>query len=174
MKQHRTTRRPQELSQGTMADVAFLLLIFFFIATQIFDEKGLPMELPPYEANTRNATGLPDIRILINAEDAILVNGREASPGDLQTTLEEAAGRSSYLETGRYEKPTIELEFSAAATYRRYLHVYNTILLVFGALWDDAAQREYGARYDALGPVEKNRIRETYGFKMSEKEIAPN
>ena len=35
---------------GSMADIASLLLIFFFATTQICDEKGIKVTLPPIDA----------------------------------------------------------------------------------------------------------------------------
>ncbi len=41
------TRSPSEISSGSMADIAFLLLIFFLVTTTIANDKGLATLLPP-------------------------------------------------------------------------------------------------------------------------------
>jgi biopolymer transport protein ExbD len=65
----------QKLSAGSMADIAFLLLIFFLVTTQIRSEQGLQLRLPPKTAeiidkpvNERNL-----FKIQINSADKLLV-----------------------------------------------------------------------------------------------------
>ena len=42
----RQRRSIPEINAGSMADIAFLLLIFFLVTTSIIDEKGLSVKLP--------------------------------------------------------------------------------------------------------------------------------
>ena len=68
----------QEVNAGSMADIAFLLLIFFLVTTQIATDKGLQMRLPPkpdpndpppeIKFKERNI-----FKILVNSQDKILV-----------------------------------------------------------------------------------------------------
>lgn len=70
----------QEVNSGSMADIAFLLLIFFLVTTTIASDKGILNILPPkldpnvpppdIKKNERNI-----FNILINANDDLLVEG---------------------------------------------------------------------------------------------------
>lgn len=74
------TRATTEVNAGSMADIAFLLLIFFLVTTTIASDKGILNILPPkqdpnvpppdVELNARNI-----FNILINANDDLLVEG---------------------------------------------------------------------------------------------------
>lgn len=73
-------RMSQEVNAGSMADIAFLLLIFFLVTTTIASDKGILNVLPPkldpnnpppeIDKNERNI-----FTILINANDDLLVEG---------------------------------------------------------------------------------------------------
>jgi biopolymer transport protein ExbD len=79
-----TKRVMPELNSGAMADIAFLLLIFFMVTTEMNENKGLALILPPYIAvppstlvNERNL-----FAIRINSNNKIMVKGRELSTFD--------------------------------------------------------------------------------------------
>jgi len=67
-----------EVNAGSMADIAFLLLIFFLVTTTIANDKGIAMRLPPkpdpnepppeVNKNDRNI-----FKILANSNDQLLV-----------------------------------------------------------------------------------------------------
>jgi len=76
----RKNRTSTEVNAGSMADIAFLLLIFFLVTTTIASDKGILNILPPkmdpdnpppkIDLNERNI-----FNILINLNDQLLVEG---------------------------------------------------------------------------------------------------
>ncbi len=74
------SRMSNEINAGSMADIAFLLLIFFLVTTTIASDKGILNILPPkldpnvpppdIKVNERNI-----FSILINANNDLLVEG---------------------------------------------------------------------------------------------------
>ena len=79
-------RRPlQEINAGSMADIAFLLLIFFLVTTTMDQDVGILRQLPPPvpedmekppEVKQRNV-----YEVLVNSKDQLLVEGK---PMDIQ------------------------------------------------------------------------------------------
>ena len=67
-----------EFSSGAMADIAFLMLIFYMVATEIKEQKGLALLLPNYELNQitipKNDRNL--FRININSSNQLMVEGK--------------------------------------------------------------------------------------------------
>lgn len=72
-------RQSAEVNAGSMADIAFLLLIFFLVTTTIASDKGLTLTLPPKPDNT----DIVDLKIkdrnlfkvAVNSNDDLLVEG---------------------------------------------------------------------------------------------------
>lgn len=73
-------RATPEVNAGSMADIAFLLLIFFLVTTTMNSDAGLQRRLPPWtqeqkatdqEVNQRNV-----LMVLVNGRDWLMVNGQ--------------------------------------------------------------------------------------------------
>lgn len=85
-------RRPlQEINAGSMADIAFLLLIFFLVTTTMDQDIGILRQLPPPvpedmpeppEVKKRNV-----YEVLVNSQDQLLVEGE---PMDIRNLKEGA------------------------------------------------------------------------------------
>jgi len=77
-------RISNEINAGSMADIAFLLLIFFLVTTTIVEDKGILVQLPPWSEEppdilkfkTRNVYS-----ILVNANNDLLVRGEPKEKG---------------------------------------------------------------------------------------------
>ncbi|MFC2123913.1 ExbD/TolR family protein [Bacteroidota bacterium] len=74
----RSKRKMGEVNSAPMADIAFLLLIFFLVTTTIATDKGIMLQLPPkLDENqpppdiTKNQRNI--FKILVNSSDRILV-----------------------------------------------------------------------------------------------------
>lgn len=82
-------RRPlQEINAGSMADIAFLLLVFFLVTTDMDSSKGLAATLPPPIPEDQEPPIRPPKRnllvVLVNKSDMLLVNGEVMKLEDLK------------------------------------------------------------------------------------------
>ncbi|UII20346.1 ExbD/TolR family protein [Fulvivirga ligni] len=84
---HKTTNAP---NAGSMADIAFLLLIFFMITTTIVSDKGLMIQLPQHtdESTTFHLNERNIFKILVNSKDELMVEGKQREGAqDLRTEI---------------------------------------------------------------------------------------
>ncbi len=75
------------INAGSMADIAFLLLIFFLVTATMDVDSGLKRRLPPLPAKGQQATQVARrnvIEILISSRDELLINGRRGTLDDIQ------------------------------------------------------------------------------------------
>lgn len=146
------SRMSNEINASSMADIAFLLLIFFLVTTTIDVDKGILVKLPPWSDEppeiqklaTRNV-----FSVLVNANNQLLVRGEPATLEDLRDRAKEfivnPQGREDLA-----EKPTkaiISLKNDRGTNYETYLEVYNELMGAYNELWDEESRRTHGLPY---------------------------
>jgi len=79
--------REAEIPSGSMADIAFLILIFFMVATTIDMDKGIQLILPAegdqVEISKKNITNL-----IIDPTGRVLLDNKEIEINKIKSTLE--------------------------------------------------------------------------------------
>ena len=74
-------RRPaQEVNSSSMADIAFLLLVFFLVTTTISLDKGISLILPA-DGNELEVNKSNIVNILVNDQGQVLIDD---SPGKIR------------------------------------------------------------------------------------------
>ncbi len=69
-------RRPmQEINSSSMADIAFLLLVFFLVTTTISMDKGISLVLPS-EGNELEVNRKNIVNILMNESGKVLLRSK--------------------------------------------------------------------------------------------------
>jgi len=80
--------RLTEIPQASLADIAFLLLIFFLAVTTFTTEIGLPLVLPSARLSTILSVRPDEVfRIEGHADGTVVANGHPALVGDLAAVL---------------------------------------------------------------------------------------
>lgn len=169
------SRKVPEINAGSMADIAFLLLVFFLVTTTIQTDAGLSVLLPPYEENPQPPK--PSERrnvfsVQINKMDGLLVRDR---PGQLATLKEEIKEfiinpqrREDFSESPK--KAIITLLNDNGTSYETYLTVYNELKAAYRELWDQSAETKFGRNYESLSKENQKMIREEIPLVISEAE----
>jgi biopolymer transport protein ExbD len=169
-------RTAKEINAGSMADIAFLLLIFFLVTTTISAEKGLAVKLPPWDYH--HDDGVSDVNsrnilsVKINKFDALLV---EKAPMEV-TELREMTKRflMNYgKDENLSEKPTkaiVSIQNDRATSYDTYIAVYNEIKAAYNEIWEEKALAKYNVSYEALPKSGRKAIQREVPLVISEAE----
>ena len=110
--------RAGEIPTASMADIAFLLLIFFLVTTTIDMDKGLGLVLPPKgeekEIPKRNISN-----ILINARGDILLDKEPIQMRDIRQVVREKMAAN--------DKLIFSVKTHPKAKYQAYINVLDQL-----------------------------------------------
>jgi len=165
----RTRNNTPELNAGSMADIAFLLLIFFFVTTTVGSEVGFKRMLPEMNDNT-NPTPIPEREVLVvhaNASGKLLINDQEKELGELAEELY----RFLYNEESLIDQPSIAtiqatgafnayralakegmvfLKFQQNMPYKQYIAIQDQLMAGYAMLWEQVTQMAANRSYETL------------------------
>lgn len=181
-------KRPvPEINAGSMADIAFLLLIFFLVTTTMDVDTGIARVLPPMpdeeqpiddaQANKRNI-----FQVLVNAYDQLLVNGEVLQVEDLKDkTLEfidnNGDGTCTYCNGKRNpslsdnpDKAIVSLQNDRGTSYDMYIRVQNELAQAYRELRDRESMEKFGLSFDKLNNAQQKEIQKMFPQKISEAE----
>jgi biopolymer transport protein ExbD len=168
-------RLSNEINAGSMADIAFLLLIFFLVTTTIDVDKGVLVKLPPWsdepppelKLNTRNVYS-----VLVNADNQLLVRKQPMDVRDLRDNAKNFILNPRKAEDMAEDprKAIISIKNDRGTNYKTYLEVYNEIKAAYNELREEEAQRKYGKSFEYLTKDKQRDIRSKIPLVISEAE----
>lgn len=173
----RQKRAIPEINAGSMADIAFLLLIFFLVTTSIDSDKGIAIKLPPKLDKTQVLQKIHErniFEVLINSQNQLLVEGEYMELSALcdaaKRFISNKEGNPALSE--RPDKAIISLKNDVSTTYEAYLQVQNELKRAYNELRDEASRAKYGVAFDDLakGSEREQDILTLYPQKISEAE----
>lgn len=169
-------RMSTEINAGSMADIAFLLLIFFLVTTTIVEDKGITVKLPVWSEEEPDITKLNKrnvYAVLVNAQNQLLVRNEPMRIDDLKNNAKEFIA-NPFNRPDLAEKPTkaiISLKNDRGTEYGTYLAVYNELKAAYNELWDELCLKKFGVPYsDDLPTAWKKAVRDEIPFVISEAE----
>jgi biopolymer transport protein ExbD len=180
-------RPAQQLPSSSLADIAFMVLIFFLLVSTMDQELGLQRRLPPMpdpnqktddvQIKRRNIMVVKindadrllagstqmDISMLKDKAKEFLLNpaGDEALPEKEEKTIE---GFGSYP----VSKGVISLQNTRGTSYNAYIKVQNELVKAVNEIRDEFALQNFGKKYFALSEDQQRICRDAIPQNISE------
>ena len=182
-------KKVPEINGSSMADIAFIALIFFLMVTTMDKEEGIARQLPPIppedqkvenqEVNRRNI-----IQVKINSNDRLLAGGvpmdvsqlkdkiKEfmTNPNDDPNLPEKEVKEVKGIGSVPVSKGVISLQNDRGTTYQAYITVQNELVKAINEIRDDFSMKTFGKKYAKLDEEQQNAVREAVPQRISEAE----
>ena len=143
MKNQTKRGRPQ-LNTGSMADIAFLLLIFFLVTMTINTDKGLMMRLPPkpdqpldMEIHERNL-----FKILLNSHNQVMVEDKllDNMTGLRQDIIDFVLNRGKDENSSDSpEKAVVSIKTNRGTSYKQYIKILDEVQAAYFEVYAERA-----------------------------------
>jgi len=183
----RNKKEVPEINAASMADIAFLLLIFFLVTVTMDVDTGITRKLPPpvednssVDFNQRNI-----FEVLVNSANQLLVEGKEGNlatlkdetknfflnPGNDPNLPEKKLEQIDLIGNMYVSRGVISLKNDRGTSYEMYIKVQNELTRAFQEMRDELSMEKFGARYDKLvDPQKQEAIQAVIPMAISEAE----
>ncbi|WP_034060993.1 ExbD/TolR family protein [Lacinutrix jangbogonensis] len=159
-------RSAPEVNAGSMADIAFLLLIFFLVTTDIATDSGLSRKLPPWEPDIDTPPVIIKEKnifaLTLNSKNEILLTSGGDSElialtdlrvravefldnggGQGEDACRRCKGSGSEQSSDNFIKAVISLANDRLTNYNTYISVQNEILGAYNVIRNREFKKDY-------------------------------
>ncbi len=178
-----------EINSSSTADIAFLLLSFFLMTSNMEQNSGLQRRLPPMpdenqEVQNQKINRRNILVVKVNSADRLMAGNEPIDVSLLKYKVKEYlvnANNDPKLPEkemkniegfGEYEvsKGVISLQNDRGTSYQMYIAVQNEIVKAIDELRDDFSRAHYGKPYLSLDEDKQKIVREAIPQNISEAE----
>lgn len=167
-------REDPEVGGSSMADIAFLLLIFFLLVTTIDVDTGIGMVLPPKPEENVEPPPIKErnmLKILVNAEGLVLMDGTPTAIPEVKQKVKDFVtnnGQDPNLSVSP-DKAIVSLKTDRQTPYRVYIDMLDEVMGAYDEIRNTAAQERFGRSLDQLDEdsEEFQQIKDLYPKKIS-------
>lgn len=161
-------RSAPEVNAGSMADIAFLLLIFFLVTTTMDVDTGITRKLPPPVDKPDQNIKVKDrnvLKVLINSHDMLMVDGKRMDISNLKAKAIDFMSihpdNPDYPEVEKkmikqlgkdwvVSKGVISLKNDRGTSYEMYIKVQDQLAAAFADMRNQTSRELYGVNYNQL------------------------
>lgn len=168
-------RDSAEIPSSSLADIAFLLLIFFLVTTTIDVDTGIGLVLPPPPDPSVEPPPIRErniLKILVNSQGLILINEKPAALTEVKETVMKFVDNNGVDPnfSDSPEKAIVSLKTDRQTPYRIYIDVLDEVKGAYADLRNAVSMARYGVAYNNLDKEKQEDIKKLYPQKISEAE----
>ena len=182
------SRKVPEVPAASLADIAFMLLIFFLVTTTMDVDSGLERRLPQWvEEENEEELDVKErnvFAVLVNRDNALLVENEYAqiedlrerakefmeNPADDETLPEKEPKEIPFFGEVMVTKGVISLRNDLDTKYGTYIAVQNELVAAINELREELAKEKFGKSYVDLEKEQQDAIRKIFPSRISEAE----
>lgn len=159
--------REASIPSSSMADIAFLLLIFFLVATVIDVDTGLGLTLPEINEDQVEVKIDPSrmAAVLVNENGDVLINGEVVPVFQIKDLLK--ARIASKNDLPKNKKMIVSLKTDRKTVYNVYIAALDQIKLAYFEVRDEYSNGKYGKKYNDLNQEQQADVKEVVPIIIS-------
>lgn len=176
-------RHSATVNAGSMADIAFLLLIFFLVTTTISADKGILRQLPAICETEDCTIDIPERNLLaisMNEKQQIMIENDIVKLSEVKTRVEAfidnngikkcdyCEGEQSLESSDHPKDAVISLSHDALTKYDAFVSVQDEITKAYYNLRTRYAKQAFNKTPDQLTKAELKAVKKAYPFIVSE------
>lgn len=145
---------------SSMADIAFLLLLFFLVATVIDVDTGIGLTLPEYVEDI-NTVEVPKDRmaaVLINANGDVLLDGKPISVFQIKNNIKPRI--ISKIDLPKNKKLIVSVKTDRQTRYNTYIQALDQIKQAYFETRDEYSNQNFGRKYNDLPEKDQDIVKE--------------
>lgn len=164
-------KKLQEASIPTssMADIAFLLLLFFLVATVIDVDTGLGLTLPEYVPPEERVEIKVDperlVAVLVNEQGDVLIDGEIVSIFQIKNLIKPKL--LARVEMPLSKKIIVSLKTDRKTIYNQYIAALDQIKLAFFEARDEVSLGRFGKRFKDLTTEQQEQMKDAVPIIIS-------
>lgn len=165
-------REVPAIGDAGMADVAFLLLIFFLLVATIDVDTGIALQLPPAPQENQQPPPVKErnmLKILVNAQGMVLIDEEPTPVSQVKQKVKDFVtnrGQNPNLSDSP-DKAIVSIKTDRQTPYSVYIDMLDEVMGAYGELRNQAAQAQFGRPYEELSDERQQIIQDVYPKKIS-------
>ena len=149
-----------EIPTGSMADIAFLLLLFFLVATVIDVDTGIGLTLPEYNPDVDVVPLSKDrlVSVLVNENGDVLLNKEVIAIPQIKNYLVERIREKINLPSNK--KLVVSVKTDRKTNYNLYIQTLDQIKGAYFEVREEYSQATYGRKTTELTEDEDKDVKD--------------